>query len=685
MTKAEATSLYLKLVEHIRDLDYHYHVLAEPKVSDDIYNGLRKQLNEIETVYPDLPQILNVTSPNDLVGYTPTGGRFTKIKHAFAMLSLGNAFTVEDLLQGWLAKLPLPLQIIIEAKLDGLSLSLTYIDGFLNKAVTRGDGETGEDVTSQAWAISNIPRMLKYGDTDVVYRGVATVRGEVVIHHEDFLAINKIAEAGKRKQFKNPRNMAAGSIRVQDSEELRNRKLRFYAYSCEFHGGDSVLHTDDMEQLRLYGFEPAPSIVIHESDVVDEEYLGALLKDFANLRGTYPYDIDGMVFKVDSYAVQEDLGNRTATPRWAIAYKFPAEEVVTRMHNVEFQIGRTGVLTPVARLDPVNVCGVTVSNVTLHNLDELRRLDLRDNDYISLIRSGDVIPKITGVVKTLRESRAPAIFWPTSCPRCAHPTKVITSEDEGSKLFCVNNKCIGRLEKLMEYQVSRDVLNIEEFGPATVANIFQIDPMITIWDVLQWGDRELAWIEKSAVVRLKMLKALQSARTQSLWRVITAFGIDLVAGSTAEKVARATGDLEEFWNADREQLLAIDSVGPKTADAIMEWRYQNLGTLEQVDRAITKLENPAAIIQSKFTGKSVVVTGSNFGGLKRKEVEASLKAQGAKVAKDVSKTTHLVLCGTAYTARKLEEAKASGVKFIVYNEQGPIAAESSVDAYPEFK
>ncbi|WDS62161.1 NAD-dependent DNA ligase [Pseudomonas phage D6] len=682
MNKTDATSLYLKLVEHIRDLDYHYHVLGEPKVSDDVYNGLRKQLNEIETLYPDLPSILNVTSPNDLVGYTPTGGRFAKLRHAFPMLSLGNAFTVEDL-QKWLAQLPLPLQIVVETKLDGVSLSLTYIDGHLNKAVTRGDGETGEDVTAQVWAIDNIPRMLQFGDTDVVYRGVVTIRGEVVIHHEDFLAFNRTAEAGKRKQAKNPRNLAAGSLRIQDPNELRNRELRFYAYSCEFHGADTTSHQDDMEQLALYGFVPAPSIEINPSDVLDADYIAALFKDFIAQRGTYPYDIDGMVFKVNSYAIQHDLGARTASPRWAIAYKFPAEEVVTKMHAVDFQIGRTGVLTPVARLEPVNVCGVTVSNLTLHNLDELRRLDLRNNDYITLIRSGDVIPKITGVVQTLRAEGARSIYWPQSCPCCSFPTEVITSEKEGSKLYCSNNGCVGRAQKLIEYQVSRDVLNLEDFGEAAAENIMQIDPRMTVWDVMLWGDRELGWIESSAVMRLKMKRAIDTARTQPLHRVITAFGIELVAESTAEKLARALGTLEEFWNADKEQLMAIDDVGEKTVASIQQWRYDNIGILDRVYKAVTTIINPDPIVQSDFTGKSVVVTGSNFGGHKRKTVEAWLKSQGAKPAKDVSKNTHLVLCGTAYTARKLEEAKTNNVPYVVYDEKGHV--ESTYSAVPDIQ
>jgi len=682
MTRAEATSLYLKLIEYIRDLDYHYHVLSEPKVTDDVYNGLRKQLNEIETLHPDLPQILNVTSPNDLVGYTPVGGRFAKLKHAFPMLSLGNAFTVPDL-QKWLAQLPLPLQIVVETKLDGVSLSLTYIDGRLNKAVTRGDGETGEDVTAQVWVIAGIPMVLSYSNTDVVYRGVVTIRGEVVVHHEDFLTFNRNAEAGKRKQFKNPRNMASGSLRVQDARELEQRKLRFYAYSSEFHGGESTSHLDDMEQLTLYGFIPAPSMEINKSDVLDDAYIEALFKDFGAQRGTYPYDIDGMVFKVNSYQVQRELGARTASPRWAIAYKFPAEEVVTKMHAVEFQIGRTGVLTPVARLEPINVCGVTVSNLTLHNLDELRRLDLRNNDYITLIRSGDVIPKITGVVQTLREPGARSIYWPAVCPCCNFQTEVVTSEKDGSKLYCSNPGCIGRAQKLIEYQVSRDVLNLEDFGEAAAANIMAIDSMMTIWDVMQWDDRQLAWIESSAVMRLKMKRAIDAARTQPLHRIITAFGIELVAESTAEKIARALGSLEEFWNADKEQLMQIADVGEKTVASIMKWRYDNLGILARVYEAVTTIINPDPIVESEFTNKSVVVTGSNFGAFKRKTVEAWLKAQGAKVAKDVSKNTHLVMCGTSYTARKLEEAKASNVPYIVYDGNGHV--ESTYSAIPDIQ
>lgn len=669
MNKADATSVYSKLVERIRNFDYYYHVLSEPLISDDVYNGLRKQLNAIEENHPDLPNILGITSPNNLVGYTPTGGRFEKVKHAFPMLSLGNSFTVEDI-QKWLAQLPLPLQIIIETKLDGVSLSLTYIDGYINKAVTRGDGSVGEDVTAQVWAINGIPHTLHMGETDVFYRGVTTIRGEVVVKHQDFLAINKELGATNKKQFVNPRNMAAGSIRLQNASELSKRKLQFYAYSCEFHGCDSISHSSDMKMLQLYGFETAPAITINKGDVLDDAYIEALFKDFINERKNYPYDIDGMVFKVDGYDVQKELGARTASPRWATAYKFPAEEVVTRVHDIEFQIGRTGQLTPVARLEPIFVCGVTVSNVTLHNLDELRRLDIRQGDYISLVRSGDVIPKITGVISTLRDKHAPAIFWPTKCPCCEFPTRIITSDKDGSKLYCVNDGCIGRKQKLLEYQVERDVLNLDEFGEAAAANIIKLDPLMTIWDVLTWGEKELAWIEQSAVVRMKMHKSIVNARRQPLWRIIKAFGIDLVADGTATRLAQSLGSLDAFWEASYERLIAIDDIGGKTASSIIEWRRNHPALIDMVKESVPVIDNPAPIEQTENTGKVVVVTGSKFGSLTRKEVEAQFKAQGAKVSKDVSSKTNLVLCGSSYTARKLEEAKAAGVAYAVFDQTG---------------
>lgn len=682
MTFAADSSMYVQLVEEVRNLDYHYHVLNQPRVADGVYDGLRKKINALEASHPNLPQLLAITSPNELVGCAPVGGRFNKLKHGFPMLSLANAFTVEEL-QAWLAQLPLPLQIIIETKLDGLSLSLTYIDGSLAKAITRGDGAIGEDVTGQVWAIKGIPHELSIAKTDIIYRGITTIRGEIVVKRLDFLAINKAAVIMGRKQYANPRALAAGSLRLSDPDELKNRCLQFYAYSGEFHGGDSELHSDDMDLLELYGFQVAPKLIIPANEVLDADYLTALLKDFALERMDHPFEIDGMVFKVDAYAVQSDLGARTASPRWAIAYKFPADEVQTILRDVEFQNGRTGVLTPVARLEPVHVCGVTVSNLTLHNLDELNKYNLHKGDTITLIRSGEVIPKITGVITSLRGMTAHKIYWPTVCPRCMFPTKVMVSPAEGSTLHCTNESCIGRKEKLMEYQVGRDCLNMEDFGPATVANILQLDNMLTIWDVLTWEDKQLAWIETSAVMRMKMLRSIKKARTQTLSRIVTTLGIDLVAGSTADKIAQRAGSWDEFIRFTRDELIAIPDIGPKTADNVIGWLFDNQAIIDYVPETLDEIINPVALIMDDMSGKTVVVTGSSFNGVSRKEVEAYYKARGCKIGKDVSSVTAMVVCGSGYTARKLEKAKATNVNYMVFSENAYV--EGTVAETPNFR
>lgn len=666
MDKAAASSVYLKLRTDVRRYDYHYHALGEPLVSDDVYNALRKQVNEIESQFPDLATELGVTSPNELVGYTPAGGRFERVRHGFPMQSLDNTFTVEDVI-AWLDKLPLPVSVIIETKLDGLSLSLVYIDGTLTRAISRGDGEIGEDVTSQVWAIAGIPYTLRYEGSDAVYRGVTTVRGEVVVHTRDFLDYNRAAELTGKKKFANTRNMAAGSMRLQDSKELDRRKLRFYTYSVDFIGGDSLTHTDDMIAVSNMGFVPAPSFE-YTGEWKDAEYIAALLKDFETDRPNYPFEIDGMVFKVDEYAVQEVLGARSASPRWATAWKFPAEEKQTKLEKVDFQIGRSGVLTPVARIEPVFVCGVTVSNITLHNLDEIRRLDLHDDDYVSIRRAGDVIPQIVCAIPHMRKQFSYSVSWPQSCPVCNFPTKIVTSKKEGSKLYCSNKGCAGKYQKLMEYQVERGCLNMEDFGPATVAAILDID-RYDIWDVLSWGDTELTKVEKSAVQRLKLVRAIERSRTQTLARVIMSLGIENCAEGTSERLARALCSWDRFWEATYDEIEAIADIGDVTATSIVKWREENSELRGKIFETIDII-CPEPIRQTGMTGMSVVVTGSKFNGRTRKEVEALLKAQGAKPTKDVTTNTSFALFGTAYTQRKLDMAKAANIPYIVYLENG---------------
>lgn len=673
MDKTNAGSLYMNLTQSLRKYDYHYHALGDELVSNDVYDSIRKQVRDLEAQYPTLAAELGVTSPSDLVGYAPVDGRFSKVKHGFPMQSLENSFTVEDI-QKWLAGLPLPVSVIIETKLDGVSLSLTYVDGMLTAAVTRGDGLIGEDVTTQVWAIKGIPWSLRYHGTEAIYRGVVTIRGEVVIHYDDFIEYNREAKRKGKKQFVNPRNMAAGSIRLTgDAQELERRNLRFYAYSAAFIGGEGTSHTEDMDKLEAFGIAVAPRIEI-TGDLSDPEFVEALFKDFIAERRSYPFEIDGEVFKVNEYAIQEQLGIRSASPRFATAWKFPAEEKQSRLIEVEYQIGRTGVLTPVARIETVFVGGVNVSNTTLHNLDKLRELDLRERDYISVRRAGDVVPQIVCALPHLRDAHARSVTWPSNCPCCTFPTKIVTSKTEGSRLFCTNVHCEGRAQKLMEYQVERDVLNLMDFGPSTVKNILSVD-RYDVWDVLGWSDRELQWVEASAVMRLKMVRSLEKARTQPLARAIMALGIEHCADGTSDRLARHYCSWDKFWDADQASLESIRDIGPETAQSIVDFKRANPELWGKVADAIDII-CPEPMKQTDLSGKSVVVTGSKFGGRTRKEVEAWLKAQGAMPTKDVTGNTQLALFGTAYTARKLDGAKEKGIPYYVYSET------DCVDKYP---
>lgn len=676
MDKRTAAPIYYKLAKDIRRYDYHYHALGEELVTNAVYDDLRKSLRDIEKQFPDLAVELGITSPTDLVGFTPVGGRFERVRHGFPMQSLANAFTVEDLLQ-WVAGLPLPIQAVIETKLDGLSLSLTYVDGSLVAAVTRGDGEIGEDVTTQVWAIGGVPYLLNYEGSNATYRGMATIRGEVVVHNADFRAYNEKARSEGRKEFANTRNMAAGSLRLTDRDELSKRCLQFYAYSVDFVGGEVAEHSGDMDLLKGFGFNVAPLIHV-DGDLTDAAYLEALIKDFQAARSTWPFEIDGEIFKVNSYAQQQLLGARSASPRWAIAWKFPADEKTTQLKKVDYQIGRTGVLTPVARVEPVQICGVIVSNVTLHNLDEIQRLDLREDDFVSIRRSGDVIPQILCTIPHLRPKHSYSIMWPSTCPVCKFGTQVVVSKTEGSKLFCTNAKCLGRHTKLMEYQVSRDVLNMDEFGPATCEAITKLD-RYTIWDVLWWGDAELSRIESSAVMRLKMLQSIKKARTQPLARVIMSLGIDNCAEGTSDRLARTFCDWGKFWEADYDALKAIDDIGPTTAGSIVEWRIANSDLREAIADVVT-IVCPEPMVATGLTGKSVLVTGSKFNGKTRKEVETLLKAQGAKATKGITSGTSLALFGTAYTERKLQDAIEHKVPYIRYGENEIVdKSDSSVE------
>jgi DNA ligase (NAD+) len=656
---------YLTLVKSLGEHDYNYHVLNEPTVTDAVYDQLRNQAIELEKAHPEETRKLNMVPIQHRVGFIPTNTLFDAVKHAFPMQSLSNTFNAETLLT-WLNGLPLDASIYIEVKLDGLSLSVIYVDGILAKAITRGDGKIGEDVTAQMAYIIGVPDCINT-ETEV-FTGITTVRGEVVVWREHFEEINRQRELAGKKTYVNPRNLAAGSLRLQDPVELERRQLRFYAYTTDLENDEVDQHSIAMSLLSRAGFEVAPGRYSYLPRPYNLNDIQTLLDQHLTVRMDYPYDIDGMVWKINSYHLQKEMGIRSASPRWATSYKFPAQEAVSKLQSVTWQVGRTGSITPVANIYPVFVCGVNVSNVTLHNVDEVTRLGLYEGDHVSLIRAGDVIPKITHVITDMRVQDSCAIMHPTWCPVCNSLLIKTKDEKKGTQLYCENVNCLGRKQRLMEYQVGRGVLDIDGMGEATVAAVLEHNPDLTIWHLMTWTIDQLAVVEPSEALRSKLFHALQAARYRSLTRVITAFGIDLVAESTAEKIGRYVGSYYGFWTATAEDLKPIPDVGDKTVNAILAWRVVNADLQALVNETMMVIENPPPLIKSDLTGKSVVVTGSNFGGLKRKQVEDFYKARGCKIAKDVSSKTYLVMCGTAYTARKLEQAQENKISYRVFSE-----------------
>lgn len=660
---------YIDLVRVLRGHDYRYHVLNEPTIPDDQYDHMRNTAIALETLHPVEVRKVNTKLIVDTVGFDPQIGMFDHVQHSHPMLSLGNQFTAAEVL-AWIQKLPLPLQLVNEVKLDGLSLSLIYLNRRLYKAITRGSGLIGEDVTAQVQHIKGIPLKLT-GHPDILSLDqVVTIRGEVVVSHANFELINKRQTENGKKLYVNPRNLAAGSMRIQDPEELAKRMLEFKAYS--FHTNVTVFetHSDAMTMLDLLGFDTADGITLEENTVWDLATVEALNKDFLLERVNYPYAIDGRVWKVDSLVIQQEMGNRTASPRWGTSYKFPADEKVTKLLSVTFQVGRTGAITPVANIAPVFVGGVTVSNVTLHNVDELNRLDLRYNDFVNVKRAGDVIPKITHVVLDERTEPLQPIQLPTHCPSCNSLLILSRILDGAIEFNCDNELCRGRQGRLLEYQTGRDVFNIMGFGPATAERVLNKSVATTIWDILGWDREALAEVEPSEALQAKLWNEIQGARKQSLTRILTAFGIDKLADGKADKIARNIGTLDMLWQITPAALLMIPDIGPKLVANLIKWRDENPALLSIIKRVMLEIDNPPPLVESNLLGKSIVVTGSNFADLKRKQVEAFYQARGCKIAKDISKNTHLVMCGTSYTAHKLAAAIENKVSYRVFDAKG---------------
>lgn len=666
---------YAQLCKEIRRHDYLYYVKDAPTLSDPVYDGLRRTILAMEEAHPEW---VTPASPTQVVGY-PVSNQFKKVTHYFSMLSLANTFNAKELMT-WIATIPgytSATDLGFEFKLDGLSLSLTYVNGVLQQAVTRGDGLIGEDVTVNALRCAGIPRLLN--PELVVENETVTIRGEVVVRQADYDRINhQMVEKGK-KPFVNKRNYASGSLRQKDPDVTAERKLEFIAYSL--HSSEKSFETNLAERAEMHqhGFSIAPEVPIANLQTVTTEADWAdVLDKLKECRALVDYDIDGIVIKVRSSAIREEMGFRNRSPRWATSYKFPASEGITVLHDVTWQVGRTGAVTPVGNIDPVFVHGTTITNVSLHGPLELARLDLHYGDTVVIKRAGDVIPKLTQVLLGMRKKDAQLIMPPEACPCCGGPLVM-----QQAVLTCVNDDCLEQVVQTIYYCADRDVFNIQDLGIETIRLLVTMGKIHDIWDLLMLTQDGLVEVLGSEKIAMKLAQELTAARVRPLEKVLAALCIPEVGKGTAQLLAESFGSLEAVRLADKDQLMAVHGIGKVTAAEVFCYWEEDASEgnpiYNKVKATMFQIVNPSVKEPGFFTGKTVCVSGVMFFGLKRKQVESWYTAQGASIVSKPSKNTYLAVFGTKHRDHKLQAAKDVGCMYTVYDENGILETTETAD------
>jgi len=657
MNKAEAEARVSELRAEIEQHDYHYYVLDDPIVPDAEYDRLMRELQSLEHRFPDL---VTADSPTQRVSGAPMEG-FQEVRHRTPMLSLANAFSEEEI-QQFHERVRRGLEVehvdyVAEPKLDGVAIALRYAEGVLEQAATRGDGTTGEDVTSNVRTIAAIPLRLKRRGKAMPWPVSLEVRGEIYMPVAGFESYNERARKEGLKELVNPRNAASGSLRQLDPRLTAQRPLAFYAYGVVSSEGMPDSHFETLHLLKEWGFPVNPEI----RRVRDADGCLGFYTDMGGRRASLPYEIDGVVFKVDSREQQETLGFVSRAPRWAIAQKFPAQEEMTRLIGIDVQVGRTGALTPVARLEPIFVGGVTVTNATLHNLDEIRRKDVRVGDWVVVRRAGDVIPEIARIVPERREGDLPEFEMPGVCPVCGSAVERV----EGEAVF----RCTGglfcaaqRIRSILHF-ASRRAMDIEGLGEKLVVQLVESGMVESIADLYRLDRDGLIGLdrvgEKSAD---NLLAELDRSKKPPLDRLLYALGIREVGEVTATALARHFETLEALMKASEEELVEVPDVGPVVASHVHAFFQEshNRQVIEQLKAASLEWQPlERAEGQQPLSGQTWVLTGTL--SVPRARAKNLLEALGARVAGSVSAKTSVVLAGEE-AGSKLRKAESLGVE-----------------------
>ncbi|NDC20483.1 MAG: NAD-dependent DNA ligase LigA [Burkholderiaceae bacterium] len=656
--RSSAADRYHDLQRELARLEHAYYVLDQPLVPDAEYDRLYRELLDLEAQHPDW---VTPDSLSQRVGGAPLK-EFMEVKHSVPMLSLNNAFEESELI-GFDRRCREGLgldhvEYACELKFDGLAISLRYENGVLVQAATRGDGASGEDVTSNIRTIRAIPLRLQGPNLP----NVIEVRGEVFMHRADFEAMNKTAAKSGEKEFANPRNAAAGSLRQLDSKVTAKRPLSFFAYGLGALEPSQWLPSTHSELLNLYEVLGLP--VCRERTVVSS--LDGLMKFYAGIaakREQLPYEIDGVVYKVNSFAEQQQLGYVSRAPRFAIAHKYPAQEEITTVLGIDVQVGRTGAITPVARLAPVLVGGVTVTNATLHNEDEVRRKDVRIGDTVVVRRAGDVIPEIVSVVLDRRPSNTQVFVMPTRCPVCESHIERLSDEAVArcsGGLFCAAQ----RKQALLHF-AQRRAMDIEGLGDKIVDQMVDLNLVRTPADLYRLGFAALVNMERMGEKSAdNLLQSIAQSKKTTLARFIFGLGIRHVGESTAKDLAKHFGGIRALMDAPMDELLMVNDVGPVVADSIVSFMSEphNREVIEQLLVSGIEFQNEERITTVDLSGKTFVLTGT-LPTLSRDQAKEMLEAAGAKVAGSVSQKTSFVVAGSE-AGSKLDKATELGIPIL---------------------
>jgi DNA ligase (NAD+) len=674
--RAQIEGRIARLRDEINYHAYRYHTLDDPIISDAEYDGLVRELRALEEAHPEL---ITPDSPTRRVGAPPLD-QFEKVIHPVPMTSLGNAFDDADM-HAWLARIGrlLPgdvavtdLTFVVEPKFDGLAVALTYENGVLARGATRGNGVEGENVTANLRTVKNIPLRIPVKTDRTAPPARIEVRGEVYMPIADFNELNRRQAKKGERLYANPRNAAAGAVRQLDSRITAQRPLAFFAYAIGYVEGRESVSTqwEALDYVRRLGFPVNPDIRRSR----DFEETLDFIHMWMERRDTLPYEADGVVVKVDDFAMQDMLGVVGNAPRWAIAYKFPAREATTKLLKIDVNVGRTGVLTPYAVLEPVNVGGVTVRQASLHNFEDLERKDIRAGDSVVIKRAGDVIPQVVKPILDLRAPDSQPYQLPERCPSCGEP--VVKPEDEVA-VYCVNAACPAQLVRRVEYFVSRGAMDIEGFGIKVAEQLIQEGLIRDVGDIYalhQFRDQLLA-LEGFAEKKVdNLLASVEASKAQPLERVVTALGIQGVGGVVARTLVRAFPSVDALAGARVEDLETVEGIGPHIAQSVVDWfsRPRHRQVIDKLRRAGLHMRaEVSAESPGPLAGLTFVITGT-LPTMSRDQAAAFIEARGGKVTGSVSQKTDYLLLGE-HPGSKLAKAQSLGTKIIGEEELSELA------------